>query len=62
MLVVTIAAASILGARLLGAIPSAVILPALAAILVFSGWRVWRHQEVAVVRALPPYAPRKLPT
>lgn len=48
MFVATMAAGSILGAflgaRLLGLIPSAVILPGLGAILVFSAWKVWRHR------------------
>lgn len=45
--VVIMAAGSILGAfaggRLLGYVPEYVLLPALAAILVISGWKVWQH-------------------
>lgn len=33
-----------IGGHLLGAIPSSVLLPSLAAILVWSAWKVWRHQ------------------
>ncbi len=42
------AAGSILGAfiggKLLGIVPSPVLLPALAAILLISAWKVWRHK------------------
>ncbi|WAJ26641.1 sulfite exporter TauE/SafE family protein [Antarcticirhabdus aurantiaca] len=42
------AAGSIVGAfiggRLLGIVPDAVLLPALAAILLVSAWKVWRHK------------------
>lgn len=48
MFVAIMAGGSILGAfigaRLLGVIPSALILPSLAAILVFSAWKVWRNE------------------
>ncbi len=33
-----------IGGRLLGLVPDAVLLPSLAAILVVSGWKVWRHK------------------
>ena len=45
--VVVMAAGSILGAfiggRLLGIVPDTVLLPGLAAILLISAWKVWRH-------------------
>jgi uncharacterized membrane protein YfcA len=45
--VITMAAGSVvgtfLGGRLLGLIPEVVLLPALAAILLLSSWKVWRH-------------------
>jgi uncharacterized protein len=46
--VVVMAAGSIIGSfiggRLLGLVPGAVLLPALAAILVLSAWKVWTHE------------------
>lgn len=33
-----------IGGRLLGIVPNAVLLPALAAILLVSAWKVWRHK------------------
>ena len=36
-------AGSFIGGRLLGIVPSAVLLPLLAAILVVSAWKVWGH-------------------
>lgn len=33
-----------IGGRLLGIVPAAVLLPALAAILVISAWKVWQHR------------------
>lgn len=33
-----------IGGRLLGIVPDAVLLPALAAILLVSAWKVWRHK------------------
>ena len=46
--VVVMAAGSIVGTfvggRLLGLVPEAILLPALAAILVLSSWKVWRHK------------------
>lgn len=46
--VVTMAAGSILGAALgaalLGVVPSALLLPCLALILVISAWKIWRHR------------------
>ncbi len=37
-------AGSFIGGQLLGAVPSGVLLPMLAAILLLSAWKVWRHQ------------------
>ena len=34
-----------IGARLLGIVPETILLPALAIILVLSGWKVWRHKQ-----------------
>jgi len=46
--VIVMAAGSLMGAwfggHLLGIVPSAVLLPLLAAILVVSAWKVWRHK------------------
>lgn len=46
--VLVMAAGSIIGAflggRLLGIVPSAVLLPGLAAILLISAWKVWHHK------------------
>lgn len=48
LFVVAMAAGSIVGTfvggRLLGLVPEAILLPALAAILVLSSWKVWRHK------------------
>lgn len=38
-----------LGGLLLGIVPGAVLLPALAAILVISAWKVWGHRDDATV-------------
>lgn len=34
-----------IGGRLLGVVPSAVLLPLLAAILLISAWKVWGHRS-----------------
>jgi len=36
--------ASMVGASLLGVVPSALLLPAFAIILVVSAWKVWQHR------------------
>ncbi|RQQ45672.1 sulfite exporter TauE/SafE family protein [Burkholderia stagnalis] len=40
-----------IGGRLLGVMPSAVLLPLLALILVISAWKVWRHAQEASIAA-----------
>lgn len=37
-------AGTFIGGRLLGIAPDAVLSPALAAVLLISAWKVWRHQ------------------
>ncbi len=37
-------AGTFVGGRLLGIVPGAVLLPALAAILLISAWKIWRHK------------------
>lgn len=48
MFVVIMAVGSIIGAflggRMLGIVPDAILLPTLAAILLISAWKVWRHR------------------
>ncbi len=37
-------AGTFIGGHLLGVVPDTVLLPALAAILLLSAWKVWRHK------------------